>query len=157
MHIHDDLQDVIARDTAVVTSSQQHFTTTSLSPAVRASTAFHTNLSRRFGSYRLMIRDGRSVQQNLERRLSALTDGGGQQKNNAGFKLETPVSHYHMTVWWSRENRFLTYVATAVSIYDPYSCKKFRNYSILFIFFILLIIKWMKLSCTIYIDMYRYS
>lgn len=83
MHIHDDLQDVMARDSAVTS----HFT--SLSPAVRAETAFHTNLSRRFGSYRL-IRDGRSVQQNLERRLSALTDG--QQKNNAGFKPETPVS-----------------------------------------------------------------
>lgn len=81
MHIHDDLQDVIARDTGVI--SRQ----TSSAVGAGGSAAFQTNLSRRFGSYKL-IRDGRSVQQNLERRLSALPDN---VKSPAGFKPETPV------------------------------------------------------------------
>lgn len=69
MHIHDDLQEVIAQDTG--------------------STIFQTNLSRRFGSYRLSKGLG-AVQQNLERRLSALTDQG--KTTLPGFKPETPVS-----------------------------------------------------------------
>jgi len=61
MHIHDDLQDVIARDTGTA--------------------AFQADLSKRFGSYRL-VRENRHVQQNLEKRLSALPT----------FDPETPVS-----------------------------------------------------------------
>lgn len=71
MHIHDDLQDVIAQDTETY-------------GAAAGSAAFKTSLNRRFGSYRL-VRNGRSVQQNLQHRLSAVST------SSPGFKPETPV------------------------------------------------------------------
>ncbi|XP_067933621.1 transcriptional activator Myb-like isoform X2 [Watersipora subatra] len=73
MHIHDDLQDVIAKDTDI-----------SCALSGGGATAFRASLGRRFGSYRL-VRDARSVQQNLTKKLEAVA-----QKGSPGFKPETP-------------------------------------------------------------------
>ena len=74
MHIHDDLQDVIARDTDI-----------SYAMSGGGVAAFKANLGRRFGSYRL-VRDVRSVQQNLVKKLNAAAQSG-----SPGIKPETPV------------------------------------------------------------------
>lgn len=75
-HIHDDLQEVISRDTDI-----------SHAISLGGAAAFKTNLNRRFGTYRL-VRDARSAQQNLARRLNA---AAAAQKGSPGFKPETPV------------------------------------------------------------------
>lgn len=76
MHIHDDLQAVIAKDTG-----------SAINCVTGGVSAFKTNLSRRFGSYRL-TRDTKAVQQNLESRLAAVGYGS---RTSPGFKPETPV------------------------------------------------------------------